>query len=235
MATKAYSMKKLNCKYLTPCIAAMLLCMACNKDPQIERVFFEFEMPFTITPGTDTVRVGDTLRMEANFSDSLYDVRSGRKIYLPDFNGFNIFLISNRISDSTKSFFDQSSAGEALLFQTFNLNQFRKVSEKYSFIFLSHINGYYNFHVEVIPKQKGVYSLMLANGGGGIDGKGFIELPSYLVTSNASIRRIPVVRQNRYIFNQGRTNKKLFRKFALPLQSSDSLIQFESTFTFQVF
>jgi uncharacterized protein YjdB len=36
-------------------------------------------MPFTITPGTDTVRVGDTLRMEANFSDSLFDVISQKR------------------------------------------------------------------------------------------------------------------------------------------------------------
>ena len=209
--------------------------MACKKDPQIERVFFEFEMPFTITPGTDTVRVGDTLRMEANFSDTLYDLISGKKIHLPEFSGFNIFIISNKITDSSRSFFSQSGAGASLFFQSFNTTQFQQISEKYSLINLFHANNSYHFYVEIIPKEKGVYSIMIGNGGGGVDNKGFIELPSYVIASEPGIRRIPVVRQNRYIINEGRTNKSLFRKFAQPLQSSDSSIQFQSTFTFEAF
>jgi hypothetical protein len=207
MATKAYSMKKLNCKYLTPCIAAMLLCMACNKDPQIERVFFEFEMPFTITPGTDTVRVGDTLRMEANFSDTLFDALSQRKYDLDCFT-FPAFMAVRELILPDKNFTYQNGATDAFFF-SFEPNSGGVTSGNFANIDLSCKDGKYHFSLEVIPRRKGVFAIKLIG-----RTSDFIQLPQYLATSTVDVRKIPVVRINRYIINKGNTHFENFMRFA---------------------
>jgi hypothetical protein len=50
---------------------------SCNKDKdKWEEVLFEFEIPLSITPDTDTIAVGQELTLTANFSDSLFDFYS---------------------------------------------------------------------------------------------------------------------------------------------------------------
>ena len=47
---------------------------SCNKDKtKWEEVFFEFEIPLNISPGADTINVGDELTFSASFPDSLFD------------------------------------------------------------------------------------------------------------------------------------------------------------------
>ena len=73
---------------------------SCNKDKdRWEEVEFEFAIPVTITPGADTVNVGQELTLSADFSDSLFDVRSQKKYYLPNFN-FKTVAVIQKLTNS---------------------------------------------------------------------------------------------------------------------------------------
>jgi hypothetical protein len=65
--------------------AFLNLFSSCHK-PKNEYVEMIFKLPFTITPTKDTINVGDTLTLEANFSDSLKEEFSGRYYRLKDFD-----------------------------------------------------------------------------------------------------------------------------------------------------
>jgi hypothetical protein len=215
-----------------PCIAALLLCMACNKDPQIEEVFFEFEMPFTITPGTDTVRVGDTLRMEANFSDTLFDYISKKKYHVPGFQFNNIIASIRKLTDSSKQIIDQSPAVSLFKLSSYN-DQLNAVSNgSIVFSIVSKPNSYF-FSIDLIPKQTGVYAIWLFNGFGR-DG-GFMELPNYLVASAPDIRRIPVARQHSYIWNNGNSHYEILKQNCKTFsQTADSSMERRTIYTFVV-
>ena len=214
------------------CIAAILLCMACKKDPQIERVFFEFEMPFTITPGTDTVRVGDTLRMEANFSDTLYDHISNRKYYVPNFPFRSNIASIRKLSDPARQIIDQPAAVTSFTLSTYNSQFIDASNSAISFVISPKLNSYY-FSIDLIPRQKGVYAIWLFNGFGP-DG-GFPNLPDYLVESSPEIRRIPVTRQHYYVWNNGNSHYELLKQNCKTFsQTADSAKEKRIIYTFVV-
>jgi hypothetical protein len=183
--------------------------MACNKDPQIEEVYFAFEMPFTITPGTDTVRVGDTLRMEANFSDTLFDVRSQRKYDLDCFT-FPAFMAVRELVNSREGFNTQKSATDAFHFLFGNDNG-GVTGGTFANVALKCINGRYVFELKIVPKRNGVFSFAIMD----VEA-GYIQLPSTLAPSFPGFKRIPIVIINKYVFNDGATHYKTFSQHALP-------------------
>ena len=62
---------------------------SCNKDKdRWEEVEFEFAIPVSITPGSDTINIGQELSLTANFSDSLNDVLSQKKYCIDPLNGW---------------------------------------------------------------------------------------------------------------------------------------------------
>ncbi len=56
---------------------------------------YEFEIPFTISPSKDTFAIGDTITIESNFDDSLYNHLSQKYYQIGDFD----FLISAYFDD----------------------------------------------------------------------------------------------------------------------------------------
>ncbi|HSR39426.1 MAG TPA: hypothetical protein VLL95_10970, partial [Phnomibacter sp.] len=59
-------------------LSLMMMGANCNKDKikNYEEIVFTFDMPFTVKPGTESIRVGDTLTVFAEISDSMLDLRS---------------------------------------------------------------------------------------------------------------------------------------------------------------
>jgi hypothetical protein len=214
------------------CIAALLLCMACKKDPQIERVFFEFEMPFTVTPDTDTLRVGDTLRITAKFSDSLFDNISNKKYHVPQFEFNNNIASIRKLIDSSKQIIDQTPAIPFFKLIS-NNDQVKTISNSsVTFTITSSLNFYF-FSIDLIAKQPGVYAIWLLNGFGPDDG--FPILPDYLVTSSPEFRRIPVTRQHGFVWNDGKTHYELLKQNCRTFShTADSSREKRTIYTFVV-
>jgi hypothetical protein len=171
-------------------------------------VYFAFEMPFTITPGTDTVRVGDTLRMEANFSDSLFDVISQKRYNLNCFP-FPAFMAVRELIDPLRTFVYQKSATDAFIF-LFGQGNGEVTGATFANMNLHCKNGFYTFKLEIIPMRKGVFAISL------IDlNAGEILLPPDFVMSTTTLKRRPIVQFNRYIINRGFSHFDLFTRNAL--------------------
>jgi hypothetical protein len=58
----------------------------------------------------DTVRVGEELTITTQFSDSVYDIQSGKRYYMPDFNWKPMLYIKKLIAPD-KAIGDQPAAG----------------------------------------------------------------------------------------------------------------------------
>ncbi|HET8686459.1 MAG TPA: hypothetical protein VFM18_07320, partial [Methanosarcina sp.] len=95
--------------FLMPLV--VLLMGNCNKEKikHYEDVFFQFNMPFTVAPGHELIHVGDTLTISACISDSLFDLFSNKRYYLPDFPIPVLWGIKEP-GDSTKNFTLQPGA-----------------------------------------------------------------------------------------------------------------------------
>ncbi|UYZ58413.1 hypothetical protein [Hymenobacter latericus] len=57
----------------------LALLAACKPEPVPRSQELFFEVPLTIRPGHREMRLGDTLWVEANYSDSLLDIRTGKR------------------------------------------------------------------------------------------------------------------------------------------------------------
>ncbi|TGE15263.1 hypothetical protein [Hymenobacter elongatus] len=67
-------------KHLFLCV---LLLAGCKREPAPEFVDLIFQIPFALTPERDTVAVGDTLWLTADFSDQLRDFYTGQRYPVP--------------------------------------------------------------------------------------------------------------------------------------------------------
>lgn len=214
---------------LATSMLVILLCMACEKDPKIERLYFEFEMPFSITPSSDTVLVGDTLYLVGDFSDSLFDAASRKKFGLNCFP-FPSFMTICELTFPDKNFAFQKGATDAfdLIFD----NIYGGVTgSSYANVNLLCNNNRYYFRLKIVPRRRGVFSLKITD-----NDVGSISLPDYLAPSTPEIKRIPTARYNRHIFNQGNTHFEIFKKHAqhaLP-DGNWPLLEEYGTYTFVV-
>jgi hypothetical protein len=194
--------------------------VACDKDPKIERVYFKFEMPFAITPGNDTVRLGDTIMMEANFSDTLLDVLRQEKFDLDCFP-FQIFMVVCELVDPAKNFSFQKAAINAFDFN-FESGYGGVDGSESATINLKCQNGRYTFRMKFVPIRRGVFTFALID-----RSSSFVELPSRLAPSDPGTKRIPVVNFNRYVFNGGKTHFNIYKQNALPALSDPNDPQLE--------
>lgn len=65
--------------YLSASLALTAALTSCEKQVYPQHVPIGFLLPVTMTPSSRTMQRGDTLWLEANFSDSLLDKNSGRR------------------------------------------------------------------------------------------------------------------------------------------------------------
>ena len=75
--------------------------LSCNRQKKEcegkTRLTFEFDIPYTITPMQDTFSVGDTIWMEFDFSNQMYNKNNGKTYTVNDFEfkmyGFTVDLL----------------------------------------------------------------------------------------------------------------------------------------------
>jgi|GEM_PF-3074587 len=73
-------------------VGLIIVNLACNKLKQqcegSNRMDYEFDLPFSINPATDTINLGDTLWVESSFDANLLNKRNGKKYSVANINVF---------------------------------------------------------------------------------------------------------------------------------------------------
>jgi hypothetical protein len=218
-------------KFMKPffLLALCLLMMgSCNKDKikYYEDVLFQFEMPFSINPVSMQVKVGDTLTISAAISDSLFDVRSKQKYYLPDF-GLDVLLIYYELNDKEKSPPFLNGATSAFDF-IIGSGAGGVVSEKFVDLYGIWHQGTYKYSIKFIAKRTGVFSIRMQ------DLRLLRRLPQYFAPEPPGWQRVPMFKLNKYIINNGNTHFDTYVLNAKPLDPDPWLNEADYVYTFVV-
>ena len=160
-------------------------------------------MPFNIDPGEEKVHVGDTITISATISDSLLDLFSNKKYYLPDFN-IPVLWGIREPGDTSKNIVSQPAVNYKFQF-LFDSGYGNVSSNTYANLLPRSEGGFYFYKCKIIPKEPGVFSIRLAD---------LIinrQLPQSLAPAPRGWQRIPRVVFNRYIINGGETHFELYK------------------------
>ncbi len=199
------------CTLLPALLGLVAVCWlgGCRKQQDVKRIYFEFEMPYTVSPSADTIRVGDTLLLTANFSDTLYEALRGERIPMECFR-FNVLMTTWELVNPGGHLAQQRGATNAFQF-LFGPENGEVTSAVFANVRPVCQQGRYRFELRMVARRAGVFAFYLQD-----QKVGFLNLPERLAPSTPELRRIPVVRFNRYIINEGRTNYNIYKQHALP-------------------
>ncbi|HET8686460.1 MAG TPA: hypothetical protein VFM18_07325 [Methanosarcina sp.] len=187
-----------------------MIVVGCGKEKikHWEEVFFQFDMPFKIEPGAETIHVGDTLTISASISDSLFDLFSNKKYYLPDFY-FPVSLVTKELVDTSKYFPSQPGANNKFNY-IFPIGNGAVSSISFADLIPIYNGRMYNYNCKLVPQQPGVYAIWF------MDVVPKRILPQEFAPEPSGWRRVPIVRWNRYIINNGETHFSLLEQYSKP-------------------
>ena len=226
-------------KKLTPIVYILLLFIllggsgsSCKKEVPREQVTFDFLVPITITPLKDTISVGEELTFSTLFSDSVYDMKSAKRYYLPDFNWRPMIFIKKLVAPE-----------KSLSAQLFAGSKFEYINVVGSFIIVADVaatmkyvyeNNQYKLTVKIKPKEKGVFSVSFGND----FNPNSVKLPQEFAPSMSGITYDPVIGDMRNQINNGQTNYHIFKHNCLVetpgLAAISTWLYKNSTYTFVV-
>jgi hypothetical protein len=224
---------------LSPIVYVLLLFIliggsgsSCKKEVPREQVRFDFLVPITITPLKDTISVGEELTISTLFSDSVYDMNSAKRYYLPNFNWRPMIFIKKLVAPE-----------KALSAQLFAGSKFEYINVVGSFIIVADVaatmkyvyeNNQYKLTVKIKAKEKGVFNVTFAND----FLPGQVKLPQEFAPSLPSLTKEPVIGDMRNQINNGQTNYHILRQNCLVetpgLAAIDTWIYKNSMYTFVV-
>jgi len=198
-----------------------------------------FLLPVTITPSARTMQRGDTLWLEANFSDSLLDRNSGRRFRVrPQDLAFTSYINYHQLMG-----LGQPPTGVAPTFRVVEKIGRAPIGGTSSGLLQPvYAAGRYQAKIGLIPLTPGVMSLgLLVTFGNSAQALGnalpFIQLPA----DAQGREQKAVLNQSFYVINKGQaTNFDLFRQNtkAFSLEPNNHLEQIiyeqQSTFTVEV-
>ena len=134
---------------------------SCKKEVPREQVTFDFLVPINIAPLKDTISVGEELTFSTLFSDSVYDMKSAKRYYLPNFNWRPMIFISKLIAPE-KYLSGQLYAGSK--FEYINeVGGFTRANDIAANMMYVYENNQYKLTVKIKPKEKGVFSVSFGN------------------------------------------------------------------------
>jgi hypothetical protein len=201
---------------LSPIVYVLLLFIlivgsgsSCKKEVPREQVRFDFLVPITITPLKDTISVGEELTFSTLFSDSVYDMKSAKRYYLPDFNWMPLIFITKLVAPE-KYLSAQPSAGSKFEYISV-VGSFTRVDNIGANMKFVYENNKYKITVKIKPREAGVFSVLFSND----FGAGQIKLPQEFAPSSASVTKEPVIGDMRNQVNNGQTNYHILRQNCL--------------------
>ena len=226
-------------KKLTPIVYVLLLFIlivgsgsSCNKEVRPKKVTFDFLVPITITPLKDTISVGEELTFSTLFSDSVYDMNSAKRYYLPNFNWRPMIFIKKLVAPE-----------KALSAQLFAGSKFEYINVVGSFIIVADVaatmnyvyeNNQYKLTVKIKPKEKGVFSIDFGND----FNPNSVKLPQEFAPSTSGITYDPVIGDMRNQINNGQTNYHILKQHCSVeppgLAAIDTWLYKNSIYTFVV-
>ena len=143
-------------------VTAILISCSCGKDNIVRyETWINFLYPVSITPNTDTINVGDTLWIEVNLPDSIYDNTNSRKFYLPSFN-FQSYMSVRKLVDNTANWSFQLNSSNNFNTKN-NIGSIYKTTSSSIDFQPVYQNNHYVFKGAIIPKDTGVYCLVFTN------------------------------------------------------------------------
>jgi len=200
-------------KKLTPVVYILLLFIllggsgsSCKKEVPRESLWFDFLIPITVAPLKDTISVGEELTISTLFSDSVYDMKSAKRYYLPNFNWRPMIFISKLVAPE-----------KALSAQLFAGSKFEYINVVGSFIIVADVaatmkyvyeNNQYKLTVKIKPKEKGVFSVSFGND----FNPNSVKLPQEFAPSMSGITYDPVIGDMRNQINNGQTNYHILKQ-----------------------
>ena len=224
---------------LSPIVYVLLLFIliggsgsSCKKEVPREQVRFDFLVPITITPLKDTISVGEELTFSTLFSDSVYDMNSAKRYYLPNFNWRPMIFIKKLVAPE-----------KALSAQLFAGSKFEYINVVGSFIIVADVaatmnyvyeNNQYKLTVKIKPKEKGVFSVSFGND----FNPNSVKLPQEFAPSTSGITYDPVIGDMRNQINNGQTNYHILKQHCSVeppgLAAIDTWLYKNSMYTFVV-
>ena len=226
-------------KKLTPIVYVLLLFIliggsgsSCKKEVPREQVRFDFLIPITITPLKDTISVGEELTFSTLFSDSVYDMKSAKRYYLPDFNWRPMIFIAKLVAPE-KYLSAQPSAGSK--FEYMNVvGSFTRANDIAATMNYLYENNQYKLTVKIKAKEKGVFNVTFAND----FLPGQVKLPQEFAPSMSGITYDPVIGNMRNQVNNGQTNYHILKQHCSVeppgLAAIDTWLYKNSIYTFVV-
>ncbi|HNO03116.1 MAG TPA: hypothetical protein PKM90_09725, partial [Chitinophagales bacterium] len=133
-------------------VTAILISCSCGKDNIVRyETWINFLYPVSITPNTDTINVGDTLWIEVNLPDSIYDNTNSRKFYLPSFN-FQSYMSVRKLVDNTANWSFQLNSSNNFNTKN-NIGSIYKTTSSSIDFQPVYQNNHYVFKGAIIPKD----------------------------------------------------------------------------------
>jgi hypothetical protein len=224
---------------LSPIVYVLLLFIlivgsgsSCKKEVPREPLWFDFLIPITVAPLKDTISVGEELTFSTLFSDSVYDMKSAKRYYLPNFNWRPMIFIKKLVVPE-----------KALSAQLFAGSKFEYINVVGSFIIVADVaatmkyvyeNNQYKVTVKIKAKEKGVFSIVFSND----FGPGEVKLPQEFAPSMSGITYDPVIGDMRNQINNGQTNYHILKQHCSVeppgLAAIDTWLYKNSMYTFVV-
>jgi hypothetical protein len=179
---------------------------SCKKEVPREQVTFDFLVPINITPLKDTISVGEELTFSTLFSDSVYDMKSAKRYYLPNFNWRPMIFIKKLVAPE-KYYSAQFRAGSK--FEYINVvGSFTRVDDIAANMTYVYENNQYKLTVKIKPKEKGVFTVAFSND---FDPNS-VNLPQEFAPSSPSLTKEPVIGNMRNQINNGQTNYHILKQ-----------------------
>lgn len=231
---------KIKCKLTGFCTllgftALVFIAARCGDDEPFASQLITFIIPATIEPKDSVITIGDTVWININVSDSLYDYHTKKRYKFPNLSFGQTSVVFRKLVDSTRNSSYQSSASQFFYFIDPN-NQIEFLGETFVDV-VFHYDAQlerYSLLVGIIPQHMGVYCLSFLSASD-LRYEGVVDLGK---NSQGAVI-IPVYNYIYFPINEGVNNYALFKKHCLatywgPEDFVGYYSEYLGTFTFQV-